>query len=140
LKYQESISDCNVCLELLDKITFPYETRVVKQNGESIQDDISIEDRESSQQSALYFKIYLRRADSSTKSDLFEEALRDYERALKMKPNDNEVKLAIRTAKKALTMSKQKNYYKILGVDRNASDSEIKKAYRKLALIFHPGI
>jgi DnaJ family protein C protein 7 len=121
----------------LDKINFPYETG--KQNRESVQDNISIEDRGSSQQAALYFKIYLRRADSSTKSDLFEEAVRDYESALKMKPNDNEVKLAVRTAKNALTMSKQKNYYKILGVDRNASDSEIKKAYRKLALIFHPG-
>ena len=35
-------------------------------------------------------------------------------------------------------MSDKRDYYDILGIARNASDAEIKKAYRKLAIKFHP--
>ena len=35
-------------------------------------------------------------------------------------------------------MASRPDYYKTLGVGKNASDEEIKKAYRKLARQYHP--
>eukprot|EP01135_Chromosphaera_perkinsii_P002851 Nk52_evm6s229 gene=Nk52_evmTU6s229 len=85
-----------------------------------------------------YEKAYLRRAKCYMDSEMFEEAVREYERVSNMSQGNTNVRQLLKDAKLALKKSKRKDYYKILGVGQNANDSEIKKAYKKMALKYHP--
>ncbi len=53
-------------------------------------------------------------------------------------PNNGHVANVLRNAEVALAQSKKTNYYKILEVRRNAETVEIKKSYKRLALLWHP--
>ena len=51
----------------------------------------------------------------------------------------HENRQSLKDAEKQLKLSKRKDYYKILGIDKTASQDEIKRAYRKKAMLHHPG-
>lgn len=84
-----------------------------------------------------YLKALILRAKSYNELQKYEECVKDYEAALKMEKT-SEIKNLLREAKHSLKLSKRKDYYKILGIDKNATDNDIKKAYRKRALVHHP--
>lgn len=77
-------------------------------------------------------------AEALILTEEFDEAVRMYTKAHEIDESSKEIKAGLNKAKIALKQSKTKNYYKILGVARNAHDKVIKKAYRKLALEWHP--
>eukprot|EP00049_Salpingoeca_infusionum_P018569 m.357822 g.357822 ORF g.357822 m.357822 type:complete len:507 (+) comp17951_c0_seq1:56-1576(+) len=85
-----------------------------------------------------YSKARVKRAQLYLDTEQYEEAVRDYQAAVDEDPSDRELRQALSHAKLELKKSKRKDYYKIIGVSKNATDSEIKKAYRKRALSCHP--
>eukprot|EP00462_Mataza_sp_D1_P023455 CAMPEP_0175142270 /NCGR_PEP_ID=MMETSP0087-20121206/12692_1 /TAXON_ID=136419 /ORGANISM="Unknown Unknown, Strain D1" /LENGTH=544 /DNA_ID=CAMNT_0016426027 /DNA_START=60 /DNA_END=1694 /DNA_ORIENTATION=- len=85
-----------------------------------------------------YIKAFTRRGQCKIENEKFEDAVKDYEKAAQLAPDDKEVAKQLKNAKLELKKSKRKNYYKILEVDKYANTATIKKAYRKLALKWHP--
>lgn len=70
--------------------------------------------------------------------DDFEEAAQRFRKAAELSPGDGGINDELKKAEAALKQSKLKDYYKILGVSRRANAKQIKKAYRELALKWHP--
>lgn len=85
-----------------------------------------------------YTKALLRRAKTCMEAEKFEDAVRDYEKLVSGDARNREFRNLLKDAKFQLKKSKRKDYYKLLGVDKNANDDEIKKAYRKRAMLHHP--
>merc|ERR1712198_519250 len=85
-----------------------------------------------------YTKALLRRAKSYMETEQYDEAVRDYEKVHKGDRGNQEYRHLLQEAKLELKKSKRKDYYKILAVDKNANEEEIKKAYRKRAMVHHP--
>ncbi|KAK9158306.1 hypothetical protein Scep_004880 [Stephania cephalantha] len=68
----------------------------------------------------------------------WEGAVADLKAAAQKSPQDMNIREALMRAEKSLKMSQRKDWYKILGIHKTASVAEIKRAYKKLALQWHP--
>ncbi|KAL4827820.1 hypothetical protein H8958_004847 [Nasalis larvatus] len=78
------------------------------------------------------------RAEAYLIEEMYDEAIQDYETAQEHNENDQQIREGLEKAQRLLKQSQRRDYYKILGVKRNAKKQEIIKAYRKLALQWHP--
>lgn len=84
-----------------------------------------------------YVKAYRRRALVNQNLGEHDQAVRDFETVAKLEPT-RENKQAVQQAKKQAKLAERKDYYKILKVSKDAEEKDLKKAYKKMALVHHP--
>jgi len=82
--------------------------------------------------------VLIDRATRELERDDFEEAIRTLNTARETHGQIPRLNEMHQKASTLLKRSKQKDYYKVLGVSRDADEREIKRAYRKLTIKFHP--
>lgn len=78
------------------------------------------------------------RADAYIGTEMFDDAIRDFKRALDIDETSQRAKEGLEKAKRLQKQAERRDYYKILNVKRTASKREIVKAYRREAQKWHP--
>lgn len=85
-----------------------------------------------------YIKAHLKRAEIYQRQCKFEEAVICYEHICKLDSGNPDYILLLNNAREAAKRLKKQDHYHLLGVGYNYTEEELRKAYRKKALIHHP--
>jgi tetratricopeptide (TPR) repeat protein len=91
---------------------------------------------ESHDSGSMASKILL--AEALLLNEQYEEAIAEYKKVLEMDEHSKEGREGLQQAEKLYKRSKEIDYYKLLNVSKSASGREIKRAYHKLAVEYHP--
>ena len=86
------------------------------------------------------FDALMDRGEAKLNLEMYEDALNDFQTAKQRDQESRRAQEAIEKAQRLLKQSQKRDYYKILGVKRNASKKDITKAYKTLARQWHPDL
>lgn len=141
-QYKEAVERFSECLEL-DPLNNSYNSTIlynkacaylkqgmIKEALKDLDQCLKINDE--------YVKALLKRSELYLQQKNFEEAVRDLEKIKSVDPSTQGLRQKLQEAKLELKKSLRKDYYKILDIQPSATEEEIRKAYRRQALLWHP--
>ena len=85
-----------------------------------------------------YTKARKTKANALGQAERWEDAVKEWKEIKELEPEDQSIAKELRQAELELKKSQRKDYYKILGVGKDADQNDIKKGYRKMAVKLHP--
>lgn len=85
-----------------------------------------------------YTKARRTKATALGLSGRWEDAVKEWKEIAELNPEDRSIQTEIRKAELELKKAQRKDYYKIMGLEKDCDANDIKKAYRKLAVKLHP--
>ena len=86
----------------------------------------------------FYARGYIKRGNVYMELKMFDDARADFQKAKDLDPNVAGVDGYLNDANKKTDIARKRYYYAILGIDKNADEKEIKRAYKKMAMKYHP--
>lgn len=84
------------------------------------------------------FDALMDRGEAKLLMEKYDDAVDDFQKAKNVDQESRKAQDALERAQRLLKQSQKRDYYKILGVKRNARKKEILKAYKTLAKQWHP--
>lgn len=140
-KYKEAISNYSKAIEIspienaiLSKIL--YNRAVASSKIGFVRDAIN-DCTKAIKNSWTYTQFLKLRATLHMNMRNFRKSVEDFEALVKI-DRSNDVAEMLRNAQFALKRSQSDNYYDILDIDQKATIEDVKRSYKKLALIHHP--